>query len=439
MPDEKDTKHFLNVTTAEKKMEKIIMKWFMEEPMMLEAINMFKKVPSNDQHTIGIDTKTRPAIIKYNPNFINTLSKERLECVLAMEGFKILLKHVTTRLCNPSEMSSLASNITITPFSLGNILKKNDMEDFYPLPEVFGLERDKCFEEYFREIMDRQDETNEKIKKIWNSMSKEEKEKALEDAMNNSQGEKGEEEGKDGKGFKEFKNPNDAMKEYFDPNSTNSKDWGENCLLDADIKSLVNENKDRRRQWGNIGGKMIDQILSAHTPKISWKEIVRRFNKSVISMRRYCSRMKLNRRYGLAQPGQRREYDTNIIFAIDSSGSMSNNDIAEGLAVINSVCGHAKITYILFDTKITSIEKNVKKAKNSFKITGRGGTDFQDIVDYADKASVDGLVIFTDGCASCPTQPIKAKVLWLLHSKDRGLTPPYGCTWGNIAYLERYE
>ncbi len=138
---------FLKIKKAEKKIEKIIIKWFIQEPMMLEALNMFKKVPSNDQHTIGIDSKTRPPIIKYNPNFINMLSTERLECVMAMEGFKILLKHATTRLAEPRQIASLASNITITPFSLGNILKKNDMHDFYPYPETFGLKRDQCFED----------------------------------------------------------------------------------------------------------------------------------------------------------------------------------------------------------------------------------------------------------------------------------------------------
>ena len=447
MVDKDNSDFYFNFKKAEKKIEKIIMKWFMYEPMMLEAFNMFKKVASNDQYTIGIDTKSKPPIIKFNPNFINMLSEERLECIMVMEGFKILLKHPTTRLCKPRNISSLASNITITPFSLGNILKKNNMDDFYPVPEMFGLKKDKSFEEYFRNLMDKQDDTNEKIKQIWNSMSDEEKQKIIDDAIENSKNQEGkkesekesEKEGKDEKGFKKFKNENEAMKDYFDPNSTSNKDWGENQLLECDIKNLVNRNKDRSKSWGNIGGSMYDQIMSAHTPKISWKEIVRRFNKSVLSRKRYCSRMKLNRRYDLSQPGQRNMYDTHIIFAIDSSGSMTNDDIAEGLAVINSICGHAKITYILHDTKITCIENDFKKAKDNFKINGRGGTDFQDVIDYANQHKADGLVMFTDGCASCPSQPIKTKVLWLLHSKDQGLTPPYGCTWGNVAYLERYE
>lgn len=433
-----------NLKRAETKMEKVLLKWFMEDPVMLESHSLFVKMPSKNQNTIGIDTRSKPPIIKFNPNFINLLSQERLESVMAQEGLKILLKHPTTRLCKPRSISALSSNVTVVPMSLGNMLKHNNMEDFYPSPEQFGLPKEKCFEEYFRLLMDRQDETNETIKKIWNSMSDEEKQEKIKQAMNNAKQQQEQQEGdgegqgdKDQDGFKQFQNPSDAMKDYYDPNSTNNLDWGESPLLDADIKNIVENNKQNIKQWGSHTGDLYDQIVSAHTPKISWKEIVRRFNKSVLSMRRYCSRMKLNRRYDLSQPGHRREYDTNIIFAIDASGSMSNDDLAEGFAVINSLCGHAKITYILFDTEIKHVAKDIKKAKEQFKIYGRGGTDFQDVIDYANDHKADGLIIFTDGYASEPTKPLTTKVLWLLHSKDQNLKPPVD--WGYVAHLERYE
>jgi predicted metal-dependent peptidase len=437
--------YYKNLHKAESRLEKILLKWFMEDPMMLEAHTLFKKVPSKDQKTIGVDTKSKPPIIKYNPNFINVLSQERLECVLAQEGLKILLKHPTTRLCRPRNISALSSSITVVPFSLGNILKNQNMENFYPKPETFDLPENQCFEEYFRRLMDKQDDVNEQIKKIWNSMSDEEKQELIDKAMQNAKNNKNKKEegkgkgkeNKDEDGFQTYNNNNEAMKEYYDPNSTNNQDWGENQLLEADVKTLVENNKNSSKQWGTVTGDMYEDILAAHTPKISWKEIVRRFNKSVLSMRRYASRMKVNRRYDLSLPGSRRDYDTSIIFAVDCSGSMSDEDIAEGLSVMNSICGHAEITYILFDTKITIIEKDFRRAKDSFKVNGRGGTDFQEIVDYADKFKADGLVIFTDGWADKPTKPIKTKVLWLMHSKDRGLKPPVD--WGYVAYLERYE
>lgn len=434
-----------NVKKAKLRIEKIIMKWFLDDPMMLEAITMFDKIPSKDQKTLGIDTKSRPPCIKYNPNFINGISKEQLEHIMVIEGFKILLKHPTTRLCQPRHISALSSNITITPFTMGSLKEQKEFKDFFPTPDLFNLLDKQCFEEYFRKLMDKQDKVNEQIKQIWNSMSDQEKKELIDNAVKQQQQQQNkdkqeneeEQNGKDGDGFEQFDNEKDALKEHFNPNSTNNKDWGENQMLEHDIKNLVNDNKSSTKKWGSYTGDMFDEILSAHTPKISWKEVIRRFNKSVLSTRTYPSRMKINRRYDLKQPGYRREYDTELICALDSSGSMSNDDIAECLSVINSICNRAKITYMVFDTEIKSIEKKFNKARQNFKIGGRGGTDFQCVVDYADKHKADGLVIFTDGEACEPTKPLKTKVLWLMHSKDRNLKPP--CDWGRVAYLDRYE
>ena len=49
MNEEQDKQEFyLKLKKAEKKIQKIIIKWFMEDPMMLEALNMFKKVKEED-------------------------------------------------------------------------------------------------------------------------------------------------------------------------------------------------------------------------------------------------------------------------------------------------------------------------------------------------------------------------------------------------------
>ena len=53
---------YINLQKAEKKIGKVITKWFLNDPMMLEAINLLKKIPSKDQDTIGIDTKSRPPV-----------------------------------------------------------------------------------------------------------------------------------------------------------------------------------------------------------------------------------------------------------------------------------------------------------------------------------------------------------------------------------------
>ena len=145
--------------------------------------------------------------------------------------------------------------------------------------------------------------------------------------------------------------------------------------------------------------------------------------------------MKVNRRYDLMYPGYRRKYKSKVIFAIDVSGSMTDDDLKEGFAVVNSVCKHATIEYLLFDWDIKTIEKKLHRAKKTFKVTGRGGTNFEPVMKYAEENNADGIIIFTDGLAQAPTKPKTMKVLWLMAEKDQ--KPPVD--WGFIATLDRYE
>lgn len=458
--DKKEIEQNPSVVDAKDKIEKVLMKWFIDDPVMLGAYCLIDKVPDKSQETIGISSKARPPCIKFNPNFINMISEERLECIMAQEGFKILLKHPTSRLADPKNIASLASSVTVTPMSLGSLLNMEGMDDFFPTPEKFGLKAGEYFEEYFRNLMDDVEDTNQKIKDIWDSMSDEEKQDLVDNAMK-AQAQSGQQEEGDGEekgegqqpgeggegqpqegegegegGFKEFNSENEAMKEYFNPNGTNAADWQPNDLFDAEVKNLVDNHKNSTRDWGKFTGSAMGEIVAANTPKISWKEVIKKFSRSVMSKRTVCTRMKPNRRHGFRLPGQRREFDTKIIFALDVSGSMSDEDIAEGLAVINATCKHAEITYIMFDTQIKRVETDFKKARGTFKVYGRGGTDFQCIIDYANEHRVDGIVIFTDGEACEPTKPKgRTKLLWLLHSKES--RPP--CDWGERAFLDRYE
>jgi len=241
---------------------------------------------------------------------------------------------------------------------------------------------------------------------------KEEKKEKIQQAIDNHNEEmEQKEQNSDCDGYQEV---GDALKEYHNPNGTVSMDWGGNELLDADLKNMMDKLKGSGRMWGKYTSSHMSEILAAHTPKIDAREILRRFNNSVLSGASITSRMKLNRRYGLGQPGYRRVYKSKIIFAIDQSGSMSDEDLAEGFAVVNSACKHAEIEYVLWDTQINTVVKDVKKAKKSFQRTANGGTDVSEVLDYADKQNCDGLIVFSDmHFYTDLKRPKNTKVLWL--------------------------
>lgn len=443
-----------DLNKAKKRMDKIVVNWFVQDPMLLGMWSLVEKFPCKDTETIGIDSRSQPPSIRYNPNFINSLNDEVLEHVLANQCFKLLLRHPTTRMKKPKEVSSLSSDITVNQMSMKNLPNIDGIMDVIPMPEKFKLEKNQWYEKYFRDLMDKLDESNEQVNKMFgpppsggqgqqqgggNSGNEESEDGEPSEGSGGGQndGEEGEGQGgnspTDEDGYPKVPNQKEGLKKMMDPRGDTNKNWGENAVLDADVQNMVNERKGSSKMWGKYTADFMNDIVAANTPKISWKEILRRFNTSVVTTATVGTRKKANRRFDLDAPGRRRVYTTKIIFAVDVSGSMSDDDLAEGFAVINSVCRHAEIEYVLFDTEIKLVEKKMKKAKDKFKIKGRGGTDFEMMCRYADKNKADGMIIYSDGYAPAPNPPKNCKVLWLLTGKDN--KPP--ADWGFSAHLDR--
>jgi len=107
----------------------------------------------------------------------------------------------------------------------------------------------------------------------------------------------------------------------------------------------------------------------------------------------------------------------------DVSGSMGSDDLARGFSVVNQFFryGVPQIDVIQFDAELKGEATTLKRARREAQALGRGGTDFQPIIDHIDeKRDYDGLVIFTDGVAPAPTPPKnkRTRVLWLFVSED---------------------
>lgn len=417
------------VITARTKIEKVIVRWMTEDDIMFDIMCMMDKNASITQKTIGIKVNgiNFAPSIEFNPKFVLKVSEEVLEAVILNEGYKILLKHATTRLREPRTIASLASQITTIQL-LDQIDTGTTISEFAYGPDDFGLDPNLYFEEYHRQLSNDSDNVDKQIQKNRvQSLSSGPADKCKNGTTGGD--EQGSGPGQDDP--QEFESEKDALNEYFDPESTSNKDWGANDMFDAEMKNMIDNKKGSSKSWGKYTGGFIEQIVAAYESKISFREVLRRFNTSVTRSSQYDTRMKVNRRYGLKAPGKARKTISKIIFAIDVSGSMSSLELSHGLKTMNSICKHSEVEYVIFDTEIKDHGK-FKHATNSFKVTGRGGTDFSCICDYANENKVDGLVIFTDGEAPPPQRKPKCRTLWLLTGKNRSAP----VDWGFKAHLD---
>lgn len=132
---------------------------------------------------------------------------------------------------------------------------------------------------------------------------------------------------------------------------------------------------------------------------------------------------------------EKNEYVKNILFMIDTSGSMSDEMIAQAYAEIKNALVQFtdKLQGYLgfFDALVTKVQAfETIRDLNLIKPIGGGGTDFYAVFDYAAKYMADDLlfaiIILTDGYAEFPPEEVSLgiPVLWLINNDES--EPPWG-------------
>ena len=193
--------------------------------------------------------------------------------------------------------------------------------------------------------------------------------------------------------------------------------WDEDEL----VVQMINEVISTTKSWGSIGGNFAEVLQASVKAKINWRNVFAGFRASIISSKRKLTRMRPNRRTGFDNMGSTRRFDAKLLVAVDVSGSIPSKSLEYFYGVINSAFryGFESIDVIQFDCGIRAVH-SLKKVIKDVAIIGRGGTSFQEPIDYAHENGYDGLVILTDGFAMEPTIPdgFKTGILWVCENES---------------------
>lgn len=216
------------------------------------------------------------------------------------------------------------------------------------------------------------------------------------------------------------------------------EDYEEDLLDQRILKAFeIASAQDASRGRGTIPLGIERQIKELREPQIDWKEYLQAFiQENVVD-------------YSFSPPDRRFQdsdfilpdlNDTevvvkNILFMVDTSGSMSKQDITDCYSEINGAiqqyngklqgyigffdAGVANVVEFDYDTDITKIVPY-----------GGGGTDFNAIFKYVQKNMMDNLpssiIILTDGYCPWPKEKdtLGIPVLWIINNEE--MTPPFG-------------
>lgn len=198
----------------------------------------------------------------------------------------------------------------------------------------------------------------------------------------------------------------------------------QNQLIAASIASQQAKDK-----AGSIPGSIqiyIDKLLN---PKLPWQTILRRFlqkfDKSNYSFK------KPNKKYlpDFYLPTLIGKSLIDITIAVDTSGSVTDAQFKRFITEIASIIKTTKtknITLLQFDTRIKSIDK-IKSLSSLSKVdfVGRGGTDIEPVLEWANINKPKLLIVFTDGDFSQGDTTLVSPVIWLIHNNPN-FTYPFG-------------
>jgi predicted metal-dependent peptidase len=411
-PEELLAQHEEYVGSAVQKFEWVVSFMAIKDRFCFEILSMMKKIPSTSMTTMGVAIVNNRLQLVYNPEFMHSLSKEELRYVLGHEVLHVVLHHITRRLpldrrehllynvamdlainsLLPDDSDRYAPRYKADTFDKKGklIAKKGDMAILRPEQPQFRMEPRLSTELYVKLLREKADSKS---------------------------------------GFL------DELEEAAEAGAGDvHQGWGPNDLIDEKIKQRI-EHIEKNNLWGNVSESFKEVVRSAQTAQIPWRRHLRHAFGQILHHTLRPTFKRPDRRFGYPYSGKVRDSLGKVLVGWDTSGSVPTKDIEQMLTETNKLSTSMPVDLMLFDCNL-QWEKAVPwdKRRTTCGISGRGGTNFQALIDYSDKHGYTSLVIFTDGYASEPTIPKAKNVIWVI--TPGGVRP---APWGKLVQIVSKE
>lgn len=376
-------------------LEKIVENLFLCEPLMF-ATYCTHVLTINPKITVPF--RSGKMRIEYNPNILEKMNFEEIKKCFETEIIRVILKHPYSRKPDPFNpcIAIMASEVTIHQ----ELAEKLELPPSLSYEQYYSLMRPE-------EIIRKESETKKKSEENHDSSGNNKEENGNPSVPS----------------FADDKKLQNLLAQAYDAEYGATGLWEENDIAMEELNSLIKDYASRgEKSWGSLEGHLKDQILASLNAKIDYRKVLKNFRASILSEKKHLTRFKPSRRFGFEYMGSKREFTTKLLLAIDTSGSITNQNLKNFYGVINKFFkyGIESIDVLNFDCELQGEPVSFKKRQTSFNISGRGGTDFQPVFNYAkDHPEYDGVIILTDGYANQPQKKsgTKAKFVWVLPSE----------------------
>jgi predicted metal-dependent peptidase len=386
---------------------------------------LFSRIRREESESIPSIMGVKPNIngtitLVFHPKLLMGTEDSVLKQIIEHEGMHVLNKHISRLLRilsnEVSDMQKMRKAIIwniAADCSVNHLIDlpktlKIDGKDWPVLhPKMYKLPDNKPTEFYFKELL-KQDEKNKK----------------------NGGGECAE-------GLKSVGKSMDDHSEWKNITKQSGDVSALSRSVDNYIQDLIKDSlKNFERGRGDLPAyirELIDKAL--RPPKAPYFMIIRKLVKAsrYSKFKRAFAKVSRKRTYTFMIgensnlpaispfPGRARDLTFDIIVVIDVSGSMSPDDIKEGLSGVRNVIEgdrFCKLTVMEIDTVIQK-EYQVKKVKDiDFEVKGRGGTVLAPALERCKKLNPDVVLCFTDGYTDningMPKKYLPKKIIYVI-------------------------
>ncbi len=376
----------------------------------------------------------------YNEHYIDALTPDQTQFVLAHEALHCALSHFARRQNRVQHRWDMACDFAINPMLINDGMKPP--VDVNYLREYDGM----TAEEIYPMLQDNDNDQERELEQELNPDSENDKD--------NDDGASGDEheqqEGKDQKQKSDSKGQGEeeggARQDNSDKGDGEGKkkqgppDEGEgepDPLLPQEIESLSLQWQQRMAsaaqqaiQAGKMGASMARMVDHLLQPRLPWRMLLSRYM-TMIARDDYTYMRPSSRRGDPAVYPSLRSAQLNIVIALDISGSISDKEIGEFMSEVDSIKAQmrAQITLLACDSKLTEgspwLFEPWEEFKMPEKFKGGGGTSFKPVIEWAEEQDEmpNLIVYFTDAQGEFPEKEPAFPVVWLVKGKT---TVPWG-------------
>ena len=368
------------------KINDLIIKTIIDYPFYAMVISGIPRIPSKKVAKFGIYLQSVPKLY-YNEEFLNTVTLKEAQGALIHEMLHVLYFHTIRAKGKNVQIWNIASDMIIneridSSLLFGEVITVSKMNALFEMNMKHGL----SVEEYYDILMKSnmvKDRSRVQGNKIVIMPS--------EDLENGRVIEL------------------DKMETFENEYSSNIHE--NESMMKGVLKKVISDAKKSAGEMPSAIAKDLEELYAE--PKMKWQIVLRRFlnNRGRVKYKR--THLRESRRFENVM-GKRKQIGINVLLAVDTSGSITDEEFAQFMVELRSIqrISGANIQVVECDDRVNTVMPLNRYIRMNRRI-GFEGTSFDPVFRYADKHRYEFVVYLTDGFGKV-NEKINQKVLWII-------------------------